>query len=180
VAELLGKVSADLDACRAIGLPAAEADRLLALVRRHLAALDGRPFPVVGAHPDFQPDNLLVGSRGVTVLDFTSFCYAPPVSDVARFVAALMFLEKNPVYSPRTVTRLLSAFLDGYGQPAAALNPALTVYVVRFTVQAAATVRSWRLPGALRRLIERQVIRHTTSWCRDLLHRGEFSIDAAR
>jgi hypothetical protein len=74
---LLEWIEADVALCVKLGLPAKDGAALVNGARARIAALGDRRFAVVGQHPDYQPDNVLVSPGGVTVLDFTSFQHAP-------------------------------------------------------------------------------------------------------
>jgi hypothetical protein len=58
---------------------------------RHLAdgAAAEAPDPVVPAHHDFRPDQVLVDSHGVGFIDFDGACTVEPALDLGRFRAAL-------------------------------------------------------------------------------------------
>ena len=174
---LLTYLERDIRSCVAIGLSPAVAEGVDRLVRARLHDLERSTYPIVGVHPDFQPDNVLLSSSGITVLDFTSFHHGPPQSDVARFLASLAFFPKSPAYAEARMRGLMRAFLTGYGRSAADLNPALTVYMPCFVLTAAATVGSWRRPWPVKPLMQHQTVRYLTRWCQTIVRQGEFRCD---
>lgn len=178
VGQLLEGIESDVALCVTLGLPPADGDGLVDGARARITALRDHRFAVVGQHPDFQPDNVLVSPRGVTVLDFTSFQYGAPFSDVARFVAALEFLGKSPFYPRRRLRNLGAAFLRGYGEGATATKPTMILYLIQHMVRAARTVGSWPRPPGLERIVERQTMRFLAGWWRELSRTGDGFIDA--
>jgi Ser/Thr protein kinase RdoA (MazF antagonist) len=175
-ADMRRRLEADLRACVAIGLSPAVADEVDGFIRGTLQALERCTYPVVGVHPDFQPDNVLLSADGITVLDFTSFHHGTPHSDVARFLCSLVFFSKSPAYAESRMQGLMRAFLGGYGRSVEELNPALTAYVLCFVLTAAASVGSWRRPWPLKPLMQHQTVRHLTRWCRTIIRQGEFRL----
>jgi Ser/Thr protein kinase RdoA (MazF antagonist) len=172
------RLEADLRTCVTLGLARELASEIDGFVRGRLQSLERCEFPVVGVHPDFQPDNVLFSTAGITVLDFTSFQYGPPHSDVARFLSSLVFFSKSPAYAEARMQVLMRAFLEGYGRNVADLNPALTAYMLCFVVTAAATVGSWRRRWPVKPLMQRQTLRHLTRWCQTIVRHGEFRCEA--
>jgi aminoglycoside phosphotransferase (APT) family kinase protein len=176
--QLLEWIEADVALCVKLGLSPADGAGLVDCVRARIAALRDYRFAVVGQHPDFQPDNVLVSPRGVTVLDFTSFQHGAPFSDIARFAASLEFLGKSPLYPRRRLRGLAAAFLRGYGEGATATKPAMVLYFIQHMVRAARTVGSWPRPPGLKRIVERQTMRFLAGWWRELSRAGDGYIDA--
>jgi Ser/Thr protein kinase RdoA (MazF antagonist) len=175
--DIRGRLEADLRACVAIGLSPGLAEEVDRFVTGKLQALERRAYPVVGVHPDFQPDNVLISPDGITVLDFTSFHDGPPHSDVGRFLACVAFFAKSPLYPEARMQALMTAFMKGYGRSIADLNPALTAYLLCFVVRAAGSVGSWRRPWPLQPLVQRQTARYLTRWCQTMVRQGEFRLD---
>ncbi len=169
---ILERLRTDLDVCVTMGLPERVSLRLLRCCEEQLRSIDGRDVPVVGEHPDFQPDNILLSPAGVTVLDFTNFQYGSAYNDIARFLASLDFLQKNPLYRPGKIRTLKAAFLQGYGWSDSEMNAGLIVYLIRYMVQAAKTVRKCSYPHPVKRLIERRAIGYLSAWCRRVIGAG--------
>jgi hypothetical protein len=74
-----------------LSLSVPELSAAAAPLLRHLAdrASAEEPDPVVPAHHDFRPDQVLVDGDGVGFIDFDSACTAEPALDLGRFCAAL-------------------------------------------------------------------------------------------
>lgn len=174
---LLGWIEADVALCVKLGLPASDGEGLVDAARARISALRDRRFPVVGQHPDFQPDNVLVSPSGVTVLDFTSFQHGGPFSDIARFAASLEFLGKSPFYPRARLRTLAAAFLRGYGEGFADAKPAMVLSLIHHMVRAARTVGSWPRPPLVKQLVERQTMRFLAGWARELTRAGDAFID---
>jgi thiamine kinase-like enzyme len=172
VSRILEQVGTDLEVCVKMGLPGAVSLSLLRFCEEQLRSVEGRDFPVVGEHPDFQPDNILLSPAGVTVLDFTNFRYGSAYNDIARFLASLDFLQKNPLYRRGRIRTLIAAFLQGYGWSQNEMDAGLTVYLIRYMVQAARTVRKVSYPNPVKRLIERRAIGYLSAWCRRVIGAG--------
>lgn len=178
VSSILEQVMTDLEVCVEMGLRRADSIRLLAFCKEQLHRVEGQEFPVVGEHPDFQPDNILLSSDGVTVLDFTSFRYGSAYSDPGRFLASLDFLSKNPFYSRRTIHTLMTAFLQGYGWREKEMDPGLTVYLIRYMVQAVATVSTWPRSAFVKRFVERRAAAFLSAWSRRIISSGDDFVGA--
>ncbi|WP_337286648.1 phosphotransferase [Candidatus Methylomirabilis sp.] len=169
---ILERLRTDLDVCVAMGLPESVSLESLRGCEEQLRSVEGLDVPVVGEHPDFQPDNILLSPAGVTVLDFTNFRYGSAYNDIARFLASLECLQKNPLYRPGTIRTLKAAFLQGYGWSDSEMNAGLIVYLIRYMVQAAKTVRKCSYPHPVKRLIERRAIGYLSAWCRRVIGAG--------
>jgi hypothetical protein len=163
---IMEQLHADLRACVAAGLRPAVAQRLAEFCADQLESDGARRFPVVGEHPDYTPDNVLCSSDSVTVLDFTSFRLGCASSDVARFLAALAFLGKNPLYRPATIRTLADAFLGGYGWQDLGPTPGWRAYLGRYMVQAVRTATTWPYPAPLRRLVSLRAVMFLSAWTR--------------
>jgi aminoglycoside phosphotransferase (APT) family kinase protein len=164
-AGVLARLTSDLEVCVSRGLAQSDSVRLVRFCEDRLARLDGQAFPVVGTHPDFQPDNVVARADGVSVLDFTSFGYGLPWSDVGRFVATLEFFAKHPLYNRRRIAAFRVAFLRGYGLRGPEAE-AVLVYAARSLVKAVRAVATWPAPSFVRRLRERQAVAFLSAWSR--------------
>lgn len=172
VSRILERLGTDLEVCVTMGLPRTVSLSLLTFCEEQLRSVEGRDVPVVGEHPDFQPDNILLSPAGVTVLDFTNFRYGSAYNDVARFLASLDFLQKNPLYRRGRIRTLKAAFLQGYGWSGHEMNAGLIVYLIRYMVQSAKAVRKCSYPYSVKRLIERRAIGYLSAWCRQVIAAG--------
>ncbi len=173
VNNILDQLVANLEVCVQMGLPRIASSGLLRFYEDQLRRIEGREFPVVGEHPDFQPDNILVCPSGVTVLDFTSFQYGSIYNDVARFLVSVDFLSKNPFYSRARIHTLTAAFLQGYGWREKEMDPGLTVYLIRYMVQAVATVSTWPRSAFVKRFVERRAAAFLSAWSRRIISSGD-------
>jgi Ser/Thr protein kinase RdoA (MazF antagonist) len=173
---ILQHLRGDLEQCVGLGFADGLARELLAFVEDRLGRVARRAYPVVGQHPDFQPDNVLVAPGRVTGLDFTSFRHGSPYSDVARFVVSVEFFAKSPLYRRARMRGLAAAFLGGYGWRGGEDDTALLPHAVLHIVRAARMASAW--PGPMRRLVAAGVIRFLTAWTREMLHRGEAWVPA--
>jgi hypothetical protein len=171
--EIRAQVTGDLEACAALGLGRATARTIQGFLDARCAEVGGGEVPVTGEHPDFQPDNVLCSADTVTVIDFTSFRPGTAYSDVARFLAAVAFLGKNPLYRRPVLGGLARAFLEGYGWPAGLRDPALSVYLVRFVVQAVRTAGTWPHRPGVRWLVGRRAAGFLTGWARRVVRAGD-------
>jgi hypothetical protein len=162
---MIQRVRADLDVCVGLGLSRAEAGRIDAFCSDRFGRFDGDPLPVCGVHPDFQPDNILVSPRAVTVLDFSDFHHGAPFGDVARFLASVDFFARNPLYRSARLRRLMTAFIAGYTDRPSEVGAPLGVWFVRFLVRSTAGVKSWSSGSGLRGLLARSLaVRFLSRW----------------
>ena len=110
------------------GLADAAAPLVSALVSR---SLERRPGPMVPAHHDFRPAQVLLHDGGVGFIDFDGACMAEPALDVGRFRAKLRDIGISattvPTTSGATLTtdqtlalldELCEHFLEAYQQHA--------------------------------------------------------------
>jgi hypothetical protein len=168
---ILEHVRGNLGRCVGLGLPAGLAERALVLVERHLERNAARTHEVVGQHPDFQPDNVLVAPGRVTGLDFTSFQHGSPFSDLARFAMSVEFFGKSPLYRPARLRHLVEAFMTGYGWRRGDGDAELLPYAVLHMVRTARLACAW--PGPLQRVVSGRVMSFLARWTRDLLDHGD-------
>jgi hypothetical protein len=162
------RLSADLDICERLGLPAAVATRILRYCQERFERAAGEPARVVGVHPDYQPDNVLVTERRVTVLDFARFHYGSASGDVGRFLASLEFFSRTPLYPSDRMRGLTTAFLQGYGWSTSDDRALLCACTVRHFARIARGVASWSTWGPLRRLSRWSTLRFVAGWERRL------------
>jgi aminoglycoside phosphotransferase (APT) family kinase protein len=177
-AGVLAHLVKDLDVCVSMGLARRHSLRLVRFCEDRLGPLDGQAFPMVGAHPDFQPDNVVASEDGVSVLDFTSFGYGLPWGDVGRFVATIECLAKHPLYDRRKIGAFRVAFLRGYGVQGPEADVVL-LYVVRFVVKAVGAVATWPGPSLVRWLRERQAIAFLSAWSHRLVESSGSNVVSA-
>jgi len=174
---LLGELRSDLKICVRMGMPGDSAIKALAFFEEQIRGVGDQPLPVVGEHPDFQPDNILISPGEITVLDFTNFRYGTRYNDVARFLVSLDFLSKNPLYSRQKVRSLMTAFLKGYGWRPGEQDRALNAYLMRCMAQTVATVSTWPYPALLKPIMERRTIRYFSAWCQRIIEAGDIFIE---
>jgi aminoglycoside phosphotransferase (APT) family kinase protein len=108
-----GEVEGLAKRCGTLGFSPLSARRILSWARSELERVGEPELQVVGQHPDFQPQNILVTSNGITVLDFTSFKYGNRYHDVACFLTFLDSRLKHPLFSKAQIHRLREGFLRG-------------------------------------------------------------------
>jgi Ser/Thr protein kinase RdoA (MazF antagonist) len=161
-AALLERIERDVILCARHGLR--DGARLLDACRARLDDAGASALPVVGVHPDFQPDNVVIAPARVTVLDFTSYHHGPALSDPVRFLVSVDFLAKNPLVSRRRLDVLLAAFVDGYGRDRLAPRAVFELYILRSLVRSARSALGWPYPPPLRALLARRVIAYVADW----------------
>ena len=168
-ASLCAAIENDLTRCFVMGLPEGTGRRLVGHVREIGCLVGSQDFPVVGVHPDFQPDNIVVSTDALSVLDFTSFQYGSPYSDVARFLATLVLFQKSPLYPRRRLASLAKHFLAGYDHDRSLVRGVLDVYVVRHVVRGALAAAGRPYPGLPRAIVRRRTMWVLASWIRRLV-----------
>lgn len=82
-----------------------------AVLARLAMVRDGRPRPT---HGDFQPKNIFVRRRGVTVIDFDRFALAHPARDLGHFVGQSSTMCYVRTGSFDAIKPWNAAFLDEY------------------------------------------------------------------
>lgn len=90
-------------------------DNVEEFFHKQLSLVSELEIQLYGRHGDFTPLNAIVGSDGVTVIDFLGYDYEPPEVDVLK---VLIFLENESMAfssSKSRVNNLRKAFIDGYG-----------------------------------------------------------------
>jgi hypothetical protein len=133
----------------ALGFPPPLMDQISSRFRSQLTRAGERELEVVGQHPDFQPQNILVGAKGITVLDFTSFKYGNRYHDVASFLTFLDSRSKHPAFRKARMEELQQSFLQGY-RSLSLDDPILRLHRVREMLKYCASFLS-RLPASASR-----------------------------
>lgn len=78
-------------------------------------AVTAARVPTVSAHRDFHPRQIVVGARGVGLIDLDDAAMAPAALDVGNFVAHLRMDAAIGRRNESQVRAAIRAFLDGYG-----------------------------------------------------------------
>lgn len=81
-------------------------------VRRRIESFRGVGTSMV--HGDYHPENILVSSRSITVIDFDRFCFSDPARDVGSFIAHLRIRASISGKSVDAANREAAAFLKSY------------------------------------------------------------------
>jgi Ser/Thr protein kinase RdoA (MazF antagonist) len=90
-----------------------QAAGLVELARR--IAAPAVQAPLVSAHRDFHPRQIVVGARGVGMIDLDDAAMAPAALDVGNFIAHLRMDAAIGLRGDSHVRAAIQAFLDGYG-----------------------------------------------------------------
>lgn len=138
-----GEVESILQRCDTLGFSRLLRERIGAWLRAELDQLGEPEVEVVGQHPDFHPQNILVVPQRLTVIDFTSFRYGDRYHDIASFLTFLDSRLKHPCYRRVQIDRLRSHFLQGYH--VLLTDRLLRLYCVKEMLNYCATLLS-RLP----------------------------------
>lgn len=133
-----------LQRCGTLGFSRRFRERIGTWLRSELDRLGEPEVELVGQHPDFHPQNILVSPKGITVLDFTSFRYGNRYHDVACFLTFLTSRLKHPCFRTTQIERLQANFLRGY-RMLALEDPLLRLYHVKDMLNYCATFLS-RMP----------------------------------
>lgn len=72
--------------------------------------------PLVSAHRDFHPAQVVLGGRGVRLIDLDDAAMAPPALDVGNFVAHLRHAAVVGACPPAVASAAAAAFRAGYGR----------------------------------------------------------------
>jgi aminoglycoside phosphotransferase (APT) family kinase protein len=87
---------------------------------------------LVPTHGDFQPKNIHVSGRRITVIDFDRFALADPARDVAHFIGQSLTMSYSRTGSFAEIGPWVEAFADAYATRSGAAVPAtLPFFVVR-------------------------------------------------
>ncbi len=139
-----GEIESILQRCETLGFSHFFRQQVGTWLRSELDLLDEPAVEVVGQHPDFHPQNILVTPTDITVLDFTSFRYGNRYYDLACFLTFLDSRLKHPFFRPAQVDHLRASFLRGY-RLLTVEDPLLRLYCVKEMLDYCATLRS-RIP----------------------------------
>jgi hypothetical protein len=101
--------------------------RVRDFVRKQYDRLTGMQIPVAGRHGDFGPWNVLVGSNGVTGLDFLGYQEDVTAVDPLHMLVALEREKACLGASARRVTALQKRFCEGFGLLRGAPEPLLVL-----------------------------------------------------
>ena len=133
-----------LQRCDTLGFARPFRARVDAWFRTEFDRLGAPEIEVVGQHPDFHPQNILVAPQGITVLDFTSFRYGNRYHDVACFLTFLASRLKHPCFRAVQIECLQAHFLRGY-QVLTLEDPLLRLHCVKEMLRYCAALCS-RMP----------------------------------
>lgn len=144
-------------------------DRLLQRIRTNAAAVAAKDNIVAGRHNDFAGHNIIVGDKGIRVLDFSMFDYGSTCFDVCNFWNELEMLRLDPTYSPRLIGALQEAFLKSYG----AMSPAHPLFALvrcRYVLNRLLTVLDQHGGGPFSILDRRRIAHRCRSWLNAFAH----------
>ena len=88
---------------------------VLAFLDDALGSIDPHEAASCSIHGDFFPGNLLVGPDHVCGIDFSSATWGTPWFDPSYYVFQLETMATKPWFRKRTLSKLIDAFLEGYG-----------------------------------------------------------------
>jgi len=164
-----------IEACLSLGLALDLVGSTRAFARRVLEHHPPAAWPVVAAHNDFTPENILVTPRGLVVVDYQAAeRLSTPYPDLAAFLTYLEAFAKYPAYRVTTLRALRSAFLEAYGRPGRWTSPdVLTLFEIiamlsLYTYAASPAGRT----GPMERLRRFALRRFVNGWLRRTLTAG--------
>jgi hypothetical protein len=102
-------------------------NKVITFLYEQLERLRGKEILVSGRHGDFTPLNVIIGSEGITVIDFLGYQVEPIPVDIFKM---LIFLEDEIMAlssSRRRVNELKQAFFEGYGTFPSVHKPVLII-----------------------------------------------------
>ncbi len=148
--------------CVPLGLDPGLVGPILARTRQIIERHASDTWPVVAAHNDFTPENIMVTGRGIVVVDYQAVePSSTPYPDLALFLTYLETFAKYPLYRATALRTLQAAFLEGYGEPWPSLE-ILTLFEIQalLTLYAYAARRGgrWTLKDGTRRLALRRLV----------------------
>jgi hypothetical protein len=94
---------------------------------QQLLQLSGEQVTISGRHGDFGPWNILVGSSGITVLDFFGYAVDPIPVDVLKMLISFEYRKRSLACSARRFRAIRESFLDGFGLLPAIPEPVLMI-----------------------------------------------------
>ena len=146
------------------GIDAAFKRRFLDYLQRAQESLGARPDRIVGRHNDFSPHNILVEGERLSVIDFGFFDHDSYLYDVGKFWFQLECMKASPLFSARTIERLQTSFLSGYGGSVDTGDPAFQLVVGRYFLTRLATMRKEGMRRGPRRWIDQRSYGLCLAW----------------
>ena len=107
--------------------PVGLGEKIVKFLREQQTCLSGEDIPVAGRHGDFGPWNVLVGSNGVTVLDFLGYQEDPVALDLIGMLVLLENERRCLAASRARLEAVRDRFLDGFGPVPAVPRPVLLI-----------------------------------------------------
>ena len=114
---LMEDLNARLEQCAHLGLDSEIINPILCVAQQILDRERRFDCPMVVAHNDFTPENIIVARAGIVVLDYQAVeKESNPYTDIALFLLYLESFRKYPIYPKKYLTSLENSFLRGYQQ----------------------------------------------------------------
>jgi hypothetical protein len=144
-------------------------ERRYRLARENFCRLADAGPHRVGVHGDFTPVNVFVHDARATLFDFLTFHVGHPYEDVGRLLSYTYFEQKDPLsLRRRDVTRLIVAFMDGYGVPEWRGDPALEFFFQKGMFRTLrGGFRFAKRPGLARLIYRRAMLRVFHQWMKE-------------
>ncbi len=120
-------------------------EQILNFIEDFRGRLTDEDFLVTTNHSDFNPGNIIVNGKTVTVLDFGRLVTGSYLLDLSKLHFQLHLFTFKPQYRHATIARLQQALANGFGRPAIAENLMFQFLMVRHILTHLANVtRFWK------------------------------------
>jgi len=102
-------------------------DKVVGFLCDQIKQMNGKKILVSGRHGDFGSWNILIGQKGVTVVDYLGYGEDPIVIDILKMLMNFEDEKKYFTNSPTRVEILRNCFLKGFGTIPFITKPELTI-----------------------------------------------------
>jgi hypothetical protein len=133
-------------------------------LQEQIEKLTDAEFQVAGRHGDFGPWNVMIGSKGVTVLDFFGYQEAPLPVDILKMLLKLEEDSLHPANSHCRLDELREHFLVGYGPLPELPKTLVTVCEAMHRICGLYGALSTRSKGFFQRIYRHRRIKANLEW----------------
>ena len=126
----------------------------------------------VPVHADFTPENVMIGSGSVSVLDFTMAKHGARYLDLAHLFMHIETLKARPWFRPSAIDQQTRALLAGYDRTLQIDHPLFDLLLLQNVVCFVLQTAGMNIAGLPARLLAERVRRRQVEWLEERARTG--------